>query len=145
MEIYTRKFELIEDCLKRLKDIKREAPTLRKYRNSWKDKDSAERNLQKIIEALIDAGKMMIADLGLREPGNNREVFLILEENRLFPSGFMDLTDRMIGMRNIIVHSYDRIDDAIVHGVLKKSLADITRLAGHLKKIVAAKILRAKS
>jgi len=63
MEIYTRKFELIAECLKRLKEIKKENPTLRKYRNSWKDKDSAERNLQKIIEAFIDIGKMMIADL----------------------------------------------------------------------------------
>lgn len=142
MEIYTRKFELIEDCLKRLKDIKKENPTLQKYRNSWKDKDSAERNLQKIIEALIDIGKMMIADLGLREPGNNREVFLILEENHLFPSEFVDLIDGMIGMRNVIVHSYDRVDDAIVHGVLKKNLADVTRLAGHLKNIFTAKILR---
>jgi hypothetical protein len=39
MEIYTRKFELIAECLKRLKEIKKENPTLRKYRNSWKDKD----------------------------------------------------------------------------------------------------------
>ena len=63
MEIYTRKFELIAECLKRLKEIKKENPTLRKYRKSWKDKDSAERNLQKIIEAFIDIGKMMIAEL----------------------------------------------------------------------------------
>lgn len=142
MEIYTRKFELIEDCLKRLKSIRKENPTLQKYRNSWKDRDAAERNVQKIVEALIDVGKMMIADLGLREPGSNREVFLILEEEKLFPSGHMDLIDRAIGMRNIIVHSYDRIDDAIVYGVLKNHLADITRLTGHLKKIVASKILR---
>jgi uncharacterized protein YutE (UPF0331/DUF86 family) len=140
MEIYTRKFELIDECLKRLKDIKKENPTIQRYRTSWKDKDSAERNLQKIIEAFIDIGKLMIADLRLREPGNNREVFLILNENSLFPSEFMDLIDRMIGMRNIIVHSYDRIDDSIVYGVLKTNLADITKLAGHLKKIFTAKI-----
>ena len=49
-----KKFELIEECLKRLKDIEKENPSLLKFRNSWKDKDSAERNLQKIIKALID-------------------------------------------------------------------------------------------
>lgn len=144
MEIYTRKFDLIDDCLKRLKNIRKENPTLQKYRTSWKDKDAAERNVQKVVEALIDIGKMMIADLGLREPGNNREVFLILEEEKLFPSEQMDLIDRAIGMRNIIVHSYDRIDDAIVYEVLKKHLADITRLTDRLKKIVAEKILRSK-
>lgn len=145
MEIYTRKFELIDDCLQRLRNIRKENSTLQKYRTSWKDKDAAERNVQKVVEALIDIGKMMIADLGLREPGNNREVFLILEEQKLFPSEQMDLIDRAIGMRNIIVHSYDRIDDAIVYEVLKKHLADITRLTDRLKKIVAEKILRSKS
>jgi uncharacterized protein YutE (UPF0331/DUF86 family) len=140
MEIYTRKLELIEECLNRLAEIKKGNPTFQKYRSSWKDKDSAGRNLQKIIEAIIDIGKMIITDLKLREPGNNREVFLILEENSLFPSEYMDLIDRMIGMRNIIVHSYDRIDDAIMYGVLKKSVGDIKKLIGHLKKLIKTKI-----
>lgn len=142
MEIYTRKFELIEECLKRLIKIKKETTTFQKYRNSWKDKDSAERNLQKIIEAIIDIGKMIIADLKLQEPGNNREVFLILEENSLFPSEYMDLIDRMIGMRNIIVHSYDRIDDAVVYSVIKKGLSNLKRLTGQLKNLVITQIQR---
>ena len=134
MELYSRKFELIDECIKRLFTIKKDSPSLKKYRNSWKDKDAAERNLQKVIEAIIDIGKMVISEKKLREPGNNREVFLILEENRLFPSEFIPLIDRMIGMRNIIVHSYNRIDDEIVYGVLKKNLNDIKRLSSQLKK-----------
>jgi uncharacterized protein YutE (UPF0331/DUF86 family) len=126
---------LIDDCVRRLFEILQENPTLETYRNSWKDKDSAERNLQKTIEALIDIGKMLVSEKQLREPANNREVFLILEENNLFPSEFMALIDRMIGMRNIIVHSYDRIDDAVVYEVLKTNLDDIRMLRSYLKKI----------
>jgi len=136
MELYSRKFELIDECTERLFSIKKDNPSLKKYRNSWKDKDAAERNLQKVIEAIIDVGKMAISEKKMREPGNNREVFLILEENKLFPSEFIPLIDRMIGMRNIIVHSYDRIDDEIVYGVLKKNLNDIKRLSRQLKKIL---------
>lgn len=135
MELYSRKFELIDECLGRLSDIRKGNPSLKKYRNSWKDRDASERNLQKVIEAIIDIGKMVISEKKLREPGNNREVFLILEENKLFPSEFIPLIDRMIGMRNIIVHSYDRIDDGIVYEVLKKNLNDIRRLSSRLKKI----------
>lgn len=133
MEIYTRKFELIEDSLKKLSDIKRENPTLDTYRNSWKDKDSAERNIQKIVEAIIDLGKILIAEKRLKEPSSNREVFQILEEKGIFPSEFIPLVDKMIGMRNIIVHSYNRIDDSIVYGVLKKNLSDIRKLNSILK------------
>lgn len=46
MEIYYRKFELIDDCLKRLEKIKKPNSNIDKYRRSWKDKDSTERNLQ---------------------------------------------------------------------------------------------------
>ncbi|MDI7262007.1 MAG: DUF86 domain-containing protein [Thermodesulfobacteriota bacterium] len=134
MEIYTRKFELIEDSLKKLSDIKRENPTLDQYRNSWKDKDSAERNIQKIVEAIIDLGKILIAEKRLKEPSSNREVFQILEEKGIFPSEFIPLVDKMIGMRNIIVHSYNRIDDSIVYGVLKKNLSDIKKLSSILEK-----------
>jgi len=134
MEIYTRKFELIEDSLMKLSDIKRENPTINKYRNSWKDKDSAERNIQKIVEAIIDIGKILISEKKLKEPSSNREVFQILEEKGIFPLEFIPLVDKMIGMRNIIVHSYNRIDDAIVYGVLKKNLSDIRKLSSILKK-----------
>ena len=134
MEIYTRKFELIEDSLKKLSEIKRENPNLDTYRTSWKDKDSAERNIQKIVEAIIDLGKILIAEKKLKEPSSNREVFQILEEKGFFPSAFLPLVDKMIGMRNIIVHSYNRIDDSIVYGVLKKNLPDIRKLNSILKK-----------
>lgn len=137
MEPYPKKLDLIEECLKRLETIISENPAFTKYRNSWKDKDATERNLQKTIEAIIDIGKMVIADWKLREPGNNREVFLILEENGLFPSEYIPLMDKMIGMRNIIVHGYNRIDDSIVYGVLKKNLDDIKNLMGYFKRIIA--------
>ena len=136
MEIYFRKLELIKECTGRLLEIKKENPNFERYGTSWKDKDSTERNLQKIIEAIIDIGKMIIAEKQLREPGNNREVFLILEDNGLFLSEYMQLIDRMIGMRNIIVHSYDRIDDAVVYDVLKKNLNDIKKLSSYLEKLI---------
>lgn len=135
MEIYYRKFDLIDDSLKKLEQIRNGNPGLESYRNSWKDMDSAERNLQKTIEAIIDIGKMLIADKGLREPANNREVFLILEEHKLFPSEFMSLIDKMIGLRNILVHSYDRIDETIVYGIIQKNLSDIRKLSDHFKRL----------
>ena len=124
MDIYTRKFELIEDSLQKLSAIRRENPSLDQYRNSWKDRDAAERNLQKIIEAFIDVGKMIIAEKRFREPGNNREVFLILAGKKIFSSEFMTLVDKMIGMRNIIVHEYGEVDDFKVYNSITEELEE---------------------
>jgi uncharacterized protein YutE (UPF0331/DUF86 family) len=138
MDIYARKLDLIEESLNKLAQIKKENPILNQYRNSWKDKDSAERNIQKIVEAIIDIGKMLVAEKKFREPANNREVFQILEENGIFPSGLTPLMDKMIGMRNVIVHSYNRIDDSIVFGILKENLPEIRKVSSVLKKICYA-------
>jgi len=136
MEIYRKKLETIADCLRKLSEIRRDNPTLERYRNSWKDRDAAERNLHKTAEAIIDFGKMMIAERKLRSPGNNREVFLILEEKGLFPSEYIALMDKMIGMRNLIVHGYNRIDDALLYAILRKNLGDIKRVRACLERFI---------
>jgi uncharacterized protein YutE (UPF0331/DUF86 family) len=122
---YLRKLEIIKDSIKRLEEIAEEHPTFSSYSSSWRSKDIVERNLQKVIEAFIDIGKVIISLRGLREPANNREVFIILAENRLFPPEKIELILKMVGMRNILVHSYDRIDDSITYGVIKRHLEDL--------------------
>lgn len=128
MESIIRKLETIEVCLKRLREIEGEVTTFFHYQDSWRNKDIVERNLQKIIEAFIDIGKIIISDKGLPEPSNNREVFMILRENRLFPPEYLPLIEKMVGLRNILVHSYDRIDDRITYGILKKNLSDLEKV-----------------
>lgn len=48
------------------------------------------------------------------------------------PAEFLSLAGKMVGLRNIIVHSYDRIDDSVIYGILRKNLIDIERLKNHL-------------
>lgn len=135
VNMFYRKFEVIDDCVKRLEQIKGDNPSFEAYRKSWKDRDAAERNIQKIIEAIIDIGKIIINSKNLRVPSNNKEVFEILEENDLFPSTFMYVINSMIGMRNIIVHSYDRVDDEVVYGVIRRNIGDIENIADFFKKL----------
>lgn len=137
MDLYTRKFEVISDSLRKLSEIKRENKTFREYQGSWKNKDIVERNIQKMVEAIIDMGKMLIADRKLHEPGNNKEVFKILSEAGLFPLEYISLIDKIIGMRNIIVHSYDKIEDTIMYGVLKKNLKDIKKITLFFQGIIS--------
>ncbi|NCO83992.1 MAG: hypothetical protein COZ31_02365 [Nitrospirae bacterium CG_4_10_14_3_um_filter_44_29] len=142
MDLYTRKLEVINDSFRKLLEIKKESPSFHDYDNSWRSKDITERNLHKVIEAIVDIGKMLISDKKLREPGNNREVFIILSENSLFPSEHLPLIEKMSGMRNILVHSYDRVDDSIVYGVLQKNLKDIKKMNNYFKKLVSEIIKR---
>ncbi len=136
MMTYLRKLELTDEYIKRIRKISEEHKTFQSYKKSWRDRNAVERNLQTTIEAFIDIGKMIISDKKLRTPENNREIFSILNENKLFPSKYIDLIDKMIGLRNIIVHGYDKIDDALVYVVIKKKIGEIEKIKKYFKKLI---------
>jgi uncharacterized protein YutE (UPF0331/DUF86 family) len=130
---YFSKIETVQNSLKKLYEIRKKVPDYEKYIKSWIYKDAAERNLHRAIEAIIDIGKMLIFDKKLKIPESNREVFILLAENDLFPAEYLDLIFKMIGVRNIIVHSYDKIDDSVLYGILKKKLDDFKKILQILK------------
>jgi len=130
---YFSKIETVENSLKKLYEIRKKVPDYEKYIKSWIYKDAAERNLHRAIEAIIDIGKMLISDKNLKIPESNREIFILLAENNLFPAEYLDLIFKMIGVRNIIVHSYDKIDDSVLYGILKKNLNDLKKILQILK------------
>jgi uncharacterized protein YutE (UPF0331/DUF86 family) len=130
---YFSKIETVENSLKKLYEIRKKVPDYEKYIKSWIYKDAAERNLHRAIQAIIDIGKMLISDKKLKIPESNREIFILLAENDLFPAEYLDLIFKMIGVRNIIVHSYDKIDDSVLYGILKKKLDDFKKILQILK------------
>jgi len=130
---YFSKIETVQNFLKKLYEIRKKVPDYEKYIKSWIYKDAAERNLHRAIEAIIDIGKMFIFDKKLKIPESNREVFILLAENDLFPAEYLELIFKMIGIRNIIVHSYDKIDDSVLYGILKKNLNDFKKILQILK------------
>lgn len=88
-----------------------------------------ERTLQTAIETCLDIGNHIIATEGFRFPEDNKDVFVILGEEGVVPA---DLFPRLIDMarfRNLLVHEYAKIDDAIVYVILRKRLGDFDRFA----------------
>jgi uncharacterized protein YutE (UPF0331/DUF86 family) len=94
------------------------------YLSSARDKDVAERNIQVAIESCLDIGKILIAAHKLKEPTDNKGVFMILAESGIIDTALLKFLIPMAGTRNILVHGYDRIDDALIYGIIQKHLPD---------------------
>ena len=77
------------------------------------------------IEAAIDSGQHIIASEGLEPPANYAEIFEILGRHKYLPSDQVPALMKMAGFRNLLVHGYADIDDAVVAEVVVGRLDDL--------------------
>ncbi len=89
---------------------------------------STERFMQLAIEAIIDMGNHVIADLGLGVVNWYSDIPRILADKGYLSRDLQEKWIRMIGFRNTLVHEYIDIDRKIVYEVLRDGLRDIEEL-----------------
>ena len=94
------------------------------YLKDLTTRDAVERNIEVAIQACIDIARIIIKLEGFREPEDNKGVFVVLAENTIISEDSLRFLIPMAGTRNVLVHGYDKIDDAIIFGVLKKHIPD---------------------
>lgn len=99
------------------------------YRSDVRTRRFVERTLHILTEACIDAAQHIISDEGFREPSSYRDAFVILAEEKIIPADLLPRLEQMAAFRNLIVHYYERIDDAIVFGVFQRNLSDFLAFA----------------
>ena len=97
---------------------------------------SAERYLQVAIQAVLDICNHIVADLGLEAPSEYRQVPEILAKHKLLPVQLSKRMTAMIGLRNILVHEYLKLDRRLVYKVLKDNLDDFAKFIKAVSKFL---------
>lgn len=128
------KLMIVERCLNdirtELKDLRQSTDiTWEAYQTDKRLRRYVERALHVLIEACIDVAQHIIADESFREPINYRDTFVVLGEEGVIPRSQVKNLENMASFRNLIVHYYEKVDDAIVYGILKKNLNDFELFA----------------
>ncbi len=85
------------------------------------------------VEACLDIANHIISYEGYREPVDNKDVFQVLFEQKIFHERLMENLKKMAQFRNVIVHDYIRIQPEIVYAILQKNLGDILEFANLVK------------
>ncbi|RLC00039.1 MAG: DUF86 domain-containing protein [Deltaproteobacteria bacterium] len=119
-----RKIKSVEERLERLSALSESLPSFENYQASTDKKDIAERNIQVAIETCLDIGKIIISSKKLSEPKDNKGIFIVLSEAGYLTSESLSFMVPMAGTRNILVHGYDKVDDGLIFGILKRHLID---------------------
>jgi len=105
-----------------------------KYTTDCRSKAFVERYIHLSIETVFDIANHIISFHGFREPEEYRDLFNILNENNILPVESVDTFKKMVSFRNMLVHRYDKIDDAVVFGIFKKRLKDFIWFSDCIKK-----------
>ena len=83
-----------------------------------------ERNFQLIVDAMLDINVHFIRELELSSPDNLQSTFLILAEGKIIPFDFAQKISPVVGLRNILVHGYEKIDRKLFVDSFQKNKQD---------------------
>jgi uncharacterized protein YutE (UPF0331/DUF86 family) len=124
-----------------LQELHQLVPTgFNEYLENFERRRACERLLQISIECMLDICALLVSGLRLGLPGETDDLLEKLERAKVFSSPVINLLRTMKGFRNILVHEYVGIDNAIVYKVLTTRLEDFGAF-----KSESAQVLRTKA
>ena len=85
---------------------------------------TAERLLQLIVDTIIDINQHFIRELNLQIGDDFQSTFYALKDNKILSENFANKIAPAVGLRNMIVHRYEKLDKALFIALLRKNYAD---------------------
>lgn len=98
-------------------------------------KRACERLLQISVEATIDICHLLVTGLRLGVPAEESDLFDALARKGVISQGLAGTLKDMKGFRNILVHEYAEVDDAVVYKAVRDRLGDF---AAFKREVLAA-------
>ena len=110
----------IEKYLEELYDI---VPSIfEAYKSDFKTKAACERYFERIMEAVIDLGFILIKEKNFKMPEDEEGIFNIFSKEKIISEELSKKLKDAKGMRNFIIHQYEKINDELVFEVLTENL-----------------------
>jgi len=121
-DVLLNKASTIIRCIKRINE--EFAGDEQEFLINFTKQDSVILNLQRTCEASLDIANYLIKinDLGI--PQSARDSFELLEKGHIISAELALRLKKMIGLRNIAVHDYQKLNMDIVVAVVRHRLSD---------------------
>ncbi len=124
------KLRALEDYLARLEEM--EDLPFEEYIVDYFRKKGIERVIASIVECATDINSYLLVKGAGISPKDYRDSFIRLIELGILQREFVEKIASSTGLRNRLVHEYDRINDKIVHAGIKTTLDQYTHYVKHI-------------
>lgn len=91
-----------------------------------------ERILQLIVDEIIDINNHIIRYTPLEVPPDFQSTFTILAENKMIPEDFAKKIAPVVGLRNRLVHRYEKVDLDVMLQSIRKNKSDFKEYIKHI-------------
>lgn len=133
--IIDRKLALLDGYLARLRSLS--GITVAEYEADWMMRCAIERTLELAVQTAISLARHVVAEHRLRAPATYADTFAIAREAGLIDPALAASMSRMCGFRNRLVHEGDHLDPALIVGILRRELDDLTGLCASVRRLAS--------
>lgn len=134
-EVINAMIDLIEENTRLIEEIRSQG--YESFSNSFRDIQAAKHSLQESIEACLDIGNHIIAEKGFRRAEDYKDIYKVLEEERVIDPVLSEKLQEMAQFRNLLVHRYGRIDTKRVYIIMSEDLKDIKEFVKKILKYIS--------
>jgi uncharacterized protein YutE (UPF0331/DUF86 family) len=124
MDVILNKKESIERCIRQIR-VYYATPSETPFERDFFKQDAIAANLQRLAELAIDVANHVIKRKKLGLPKESRDSFRILAEAKVISDSLSSKLQGMVGFRNILVHEYRKLDQALFVDVIENRLDDL--------------------
>jgi len=121
---------VIANCVSALKELRR--LTFDEFAREHVLVGSAERDFQVAIQATLDIGAHLLAELSVDVPSDYKTIFPKMAEVGILPPDFAQKLVGMAKFRNVLVHIYLEVDLKRVYHYLQHNLDDLELFARYV-------------
>jgi len=125
--VIAEKIDSINRCISRIEEKKPQ--TLEKLRHDIDAQDIICLNLERAIQQCVDIAMILLSKKNLPLPATMREGFEALAEAGILTQDIADRMIKAVGVRNILVHTYTKINWEIIWVILTDHLDDFRAFA----------------
>ncbi|MDZ7586357.1 MAG: HepT-like ribonuclease domain-containing protein [Patescibacteria group bacterium] len=111
--------------------------SLEQIAGNYRNHKVVERIIEVVVNEAIDINQHIIVNSGYKElPFDFRESFLLLIKLKVYPKSFAQKIANSVGLRNILVHQYRKLDEEIFYASIKDCLRQYSQYCGYILKFI---------
>lgn len=126
--------EKLKEYLSQLAELKKlsKDELIKKFTNV----NSAKYLFQVAIECCLDIGNHIVSSEGYGSPEDYKDIFKILNQQKVIPDNFLDTAISMAKFRNRLVHLYWEVDADKIYDYLQNNLRFFDEYIGYVSKVM---------